>query len=766
MRTRQTAQERKDEEERLRREWEDDIKQRASERQKRKQIEIELKLMKQAETRKQKQKLDFKEKQRLQKIADKAVEEEKRRRKETPEETEARQLRERNRREKRNQQKIKDDALLMKQWTKSHHVEQEVEKTAEYARQREARSRISQTTGEGDDDGNDQEGNDDNDNADDDGNDVEGQGIDEQPGTSGMATRSSTKDTAANPGGDGDDDDDDGDNREQDDDYDPEQEMEDIVEDEDLAADEEDGDGETTMRVSECFHCLNEEQSAMFWRFGEDSVILFQRIIKREGNQTENYRKLLKLFKKAIYRCGTYTPIANASTTLVMDTIKDVTCTAWVKKKEGAKTGASLEIRDMQRKIDKMEEERRKQARADKLIARETDKTPEERAAIKLKIKTLYKQMGKVYTETGAAFEMISDLAEDLEEQSFLTLLESVTRPVFHLTVPAMDRLRQEETEMEARGSALRDMKIGDVIQNQNLPIPDPSWEGSEPLRPTAALAAAAYYFLHRIAQPTRVLSQDAVAEKFFIPKSTFHRIVSGKRYKGGLILRKAAAAKRKREAEQKKGKSGGRGGKSKSRKMKKKDDEERDEEDEDEEHDEAEEDQEEPEDDDDEAGQSRKKRKRTETSHHSQVKIEKMKKIVRRGVKGLDDPEGIQSKSKVVRRPGEEIEVMTVGLSKADMKRKEQAAGRTGKKSTGPVMPPIVSEGLGSRRARAGYIRKSESYKKSEISKEAKKVKRKAVVEEDEEEEVDMEELMSEEEKREKEKGKKKEYSYRMTHE
>ena len=406
MKTRQTAQERKDEEERLRKEWEAGIKQRATERQNQKQIAIELKLVKQAEARKQKQKLDFKEKQRLQKIADKAVEEEKRRRNETPEETAARQLRERNKREKQNNERIKEDALLMKQWTKSHRVDNEAAKTAEYAREREARSCISQTTGEGGDDDDDDDGND-------------------------------------------------GDDRDQDDDYEPEQDLEDIVDDEDLAADEEDGDGETTMRVSECFHCLNEEQSAMFWRFGEDSVILFQRIIKRDGNQTENYKKLLKLFKKAIYRCGTYTPIANASTYLVMETIKDVTCTAWVKKKEGAKMGASLEIRDMQRKIDKIEEEKRKQARADKLIAKETDKTPEERAEIKLKIKALYKQMGKIYTETGAAFEMISDLAEDLEEQSFLTMLESVTRPVFHLTVPAMDRLRQEETEMEARGSAL-----------------------------------------------------------------------------------------------------------------------------------------------------------------------------------------------------------------------------------------------------------------------------------------------------------------------
>ena len=106
----------------------------------------------------------------------------------------------------------------------------------------------------------------------------------------------------------------------------------------------------------------------------------------------------------------------------------------------------------------------------------------------------------------------------------------------------------------------------------------------------------------------------------------------------------------------------------------------------------------------------------------------------------------------------------MTVGLSKADMKRKEQAATQTGKKSTGPVLPPIVSEGLGSRRARAGYIRKNEAYKKQEITKEVKKVKRRrAVIEDDEEEEVNMEELMSEEEKREKEKARKTDYSYHM---
>ena len=159
MKTRQTAQERKDEEERLRKEWEAGIKQRATDRQNQKQIAIELKLVKQAEAHKQKQKLDFQEKQRLQKIADKAVEEEKRRRNETPAETEARQLRERSKREKWNKERIKEDALLMKQWTKSHRVDDEAAKTAKYAKEREVRSRISQTTG-GDNDDDDNNDND------------------------------------------------------------------------------------------------------------------------------------------------------------------------------------------------------------------------------------------------------------------------------------------------------------------------------------------------------------------------------------------------------------------------------------------------------------------------------------------------------------------------------------------------------------------------------------------------------------------------------
>ena len=302
-----------------------------------------------------------------------------------------------------NKARIQEAALLQKKWTKSHSLGHKLEKATEYEREREVRSRISQTIGGDDDNGND--GNEDNagDNGDngngDDNNDD--QGVDEQQqGTSGVTTRSSAKETTGNPGDDEDDDNDenDDDDCDRDEEYDPERDLEDLIEDDDLAANKEDGDGESTLKVSDCFHCLNEEQSTMFWRFREDSVILFQRIIKCEGNQIENYKKLLKLFKKAIYRCGTYTPIANASTKLVMETIKDMTCMAWVKKKEGAKTGASLEIRDIQRKIDKVEEEKRKQAWADKLVAQETEKTPEERAAIKTKIEALYKQMGTVYT--------------------------------------------------------------------------------------------------------------------------------------------------------------------------------------------------------------------------------------------------------------------------------------------------------------------------------------------------------------------------------
>ena len=237
-----------------------------------------------------------------------------------------------------------------------------------------------------------------------------------------------------NPGGGDDDDNDDGlagdddgddyDDDNEDEDYDMNADLEDADDDDDLQEGEGDDD---RMGVSRCFHCLNEKEAQLFRRFGEDTVILFQRIIKKNGNQKENYTRMVKLFRKAIYRCGTYTPIEKASTKAVLETIQDRDCVVWVKKKEGAKTGASLAIQGVDRNIEKMEEGKRRKSRPDKLTEKLTEKTPEERKEVKRKIKEIYSQMSVIYNETSTAFEMIADLADNLDEESLFTLLESTT---------------------------------------------------------------------------------------------------------------------------------------------------------------------------------------------------------------------------------------------------------------------------------------------------------------------------------------------------
>ena len=521
--------------------------------------------------------------------------------KETKEETNRRQMEERKKKREENLRKIKEERRMYEKWAETHDMRDELTKYVEREKQlkekeqrdaesgRDARARNPQEKSKITED-------------------------QERPGTS-----------KANPGGGDEDDDgagfagedDDYDDDDEDEDYDMNADLEDADDEDDLREDEEEDEGDDDrMGVSRCFHCLNEKEAELFWRFGEDTVILFQRIIKKNGYQKQNYTRMVKLFRKAIYRCGTYTPIEKASTKAVLETIRDRDCVAWVKMKEGAKTGASMAIQGVDRSIDKMEEEKRKKSRPDKLTAKLTEKTPEERKEVKRKIKELYSQMSVIYNETSTAFEMIADLADDLDEEALFTLLESTTRPVFHLKVPMMERLCSEEQErLEGRMQRRRDEKIGDVIVRQNLPRPQTEWETEKDWKPTAALAAVVWYFLQRLCAPSKILSQDATADYFGIPRSTFHRIASGRRYRGGFEAADVRAGTKLSRA---------------------------------------------------------KKRKRCESSQPPESKV-------RRGTQGLEDPQGIQSKSKLIQRPGEEPSVFEIKKLKT-----QKSTGRKTRKGKG----------------------------------------------------------------------------------
>ena len=247
-----------------------------------------------------------------------------------------------------------------------------------------------------------------------------------QPGTSGLqATRTDDVD-----------DDNDDDDYDADGDDDDEVEIEDIEEELELSNVESDIDEEesqASMKVGPCFHSLNPTQAGLFVAFAEDEVRQFYHAVKRGGEMEENYKLPVRLFRKGIFRCQTYTPIIKASTKRVLESIKDVGCMAWVKWKEGAKTGRSLEIATAQRKIERKEEETRKQAKPAKIVAALTDRTEEQRTEIKVKIKTLYRTMGEAHKKAGDVCDMLADLVDEVPEEVFVTIAENTTRPLIHL---------------------------------------------------------------------------------------------------------------------------------------------------------------------------------------------------------------------------------------------------------------------------------------------------------------------------------------------
>ena len=171
---------------------------------------------------------------------------------------------------------------------------------------------------------------------------------DEEPqlGTSGLQTTVSLTRT------DDVDNDDDDDDYDADGDDDDEVEIDDIEEELELSNVESDIDEEesqASMRVGPFFHSLNPTQAGLFVAFAEDAVRQFYHAVKRGGEMEENYKLLVRLFRKGIFRCQKYTPIIKASTKQVLESIKDMGCMAWVKRREGVKTGRSTEIATAQK---------------------------------------------------------------------------------------------------------------------------------------------------------------------------------------------------------------------------------------------------------------------------------------------------------------------------------------------------------------------------------------------------------------------------------
>ena len=80
----------------------------------------------------------------------------------------------------------------------------------------------------------------------------------------------------------------------------------------------------------------------------------------------------------------------------------------------------------------------------------------------------------------------------------------------------------------------MRNVKIEEIIIEQNLPTPLNRWKGSKVLLPTRYLAAAVHYLVYLQVDEAHPMTNKHVAGKFALSPSNLHRILTGRRYAGG----------------------------------------------------------------------------------------------------------------------------------------------------------------------------------------------------------------------------------------
>ena len=71
-------------------------------------------------------------------------------------------------------------------------------------------------------------------------------------------------------------------------------------------------------------------------------------------------------------------------------------------------------------------------------------------------------------------------------------------------------------------------IKIEEIIIEQNLPTPLDRWKGSKVLLPTRYLVAAVYYLVYSQVDEAHLMTNKHVAEKFALSPSNLHRILTG----------------------------------------------------------------------------------------------------------------------------------------------------------------------------------------------------------------------------------------------
>ena len=90
------------------------------------------------------------------------------------------------------------------------------------------------------------------------------------------------------------------------------------------------------------------------------------------------------------------------------------------------------------------------------------------------------------------------------------------------------------QREREEKAESLRNQRIEEVIESQNVPVPVLWWSESSIMLPTQYLVAMVYYFVAAETDSTRTVTNKGVATMFKLSPSNLHKLVNRKKYAGG----------------------------------------------------------------------------------------------------------------------------------------------------------------------------------------------------------------------------------------
>ena len=327
------------------------------------------------------------------------------------------------------------------------------------------------------------------------------------------------------------------DDEDKDPDYDPDGDPE-----EEFTLDDTELDEEETFEIDKHVHAINLKEAGDYVveirRFVKD----FSKVVRKaKGDVARDYRKLIHYMREMALKINAYGPVEYADEESVYKTIVDPTCTAWCRAMHGAKTGNSKDIQRIEEKRLKVQrsiEDREIPPKEEmvEIAGPLKEKTEEEKKHVKEIIKQYWAHTAKAHEEAAAAANLLRLLADEVDEKTYVALLNAGTRPLMMMEMPQMSSQAAEmklERERQEKAENIRNQPIAQIIQEQNMPVPVARWASSNIMSPSLYLAAMVHYFVYAVANPDMTVTNKGVAELFGVSPSNLHKLVSGKRYQG-----------------------------------------------------------------------------------------------------------------------------------------------------------------------------------------------------------------------------------------